>query len=210
MKKIPSLFVREFDSNHNRTITTQFTPGIDMRVLTEGIPTIKLDGSACAIIDGVLYRRYDAKHGKPVPKNAIPCCEPDPVTGHHPHWIPVDKNNPADKWYYKAYRNTDRPTDGTYEAIGPHFQNNPYKLPADVLARHGRDIIKDLPDCNFETIRDWLANNNQEGIVFWLDGEPVCKVKKRDFGMTWPDEDMWKRDHADGIFDGTNTNGNQP
>ena len=33
----------------------------------EGIPTRKRDGTACAVIDGVLYLRYDAKHGKPAP-----------------------------------------------------------------------------------------------------------------------------------------------
>lgn len=26
-------------------------------------------------------------------KGAIPCDEPDPVTGHWPHWVKVDKTN---------------------------------------------------------------------------------------------------------------------
>lgn len=23
-------------------------------------------------------------------------------------------------------------------------------------------------------------------IVFWLNGEPVCKIKRKDFGWEWP------------------------
>jgi hypothetical protein len=25
-----------------------------------------------------------------------------------------------------------------------------------------------------------------EGIVFWRNGEPQCKIKRTDFGFTWP------------------------
>lgn len=32
----------------------------------------------------------------------------------------------------------------------------------------------------------WLVNNDQEGLVFWLNGEPVCKIKRTDFGFKWP------------------------
>ena len=27
---------------------------------------------------------------------------------------------------------------------------------------------------------------NEEGIVFWKDGEPQCKIKRSDFGFEWP------------------------
>ena len=37
----------------------------------------------------------------------------------------------------------------------------------------------------FEGIRDFLEKNNIEGIVFWKDGEPKCKIKRSDFGFTW-------------------------
>jgi hypothetical protein len=26
-------------------------------------------------------------------------------------------------------------------------------------------------------------------LVFWLDGEPVCKIKRSDFGFKWPVKD---------------------
>lgn len=56
--------------------------------------TEKLDGSCCAIINGEFYKRYDAKRGKTPPEEAIPCCEPDAITSHWPHWVKV---NPEDK-----------------------------------------------------------------------------------------------------------------
>lgn len=40
-----------------------------------------------------------------------------------------------------------------------------------------------------EEIRDWLTSHQQEGIVFWKDGEPECKIKRSDFGLPWPGEE---------------------
>ena len=75
--------------------------------------------------------------------------------------------------------------DGTYEAIGPHFQGNPYYLDKDVLDRHGRMVID--VERSFDGIREYLRTHNMEGIVFWKDGEPRCKIKRSDFGFPWPD-----------------------
>ncbi len=37
----------------------------------------------------------------------------------------------------------------------------------------------------FEGIKQYLTDNNIEGIVFWLDGEPKCKIKRSDFGLKY-------------------------
>lgn len=138
MKKIPSLFAREFENHRVVNIKDEITPGCE-EAFKHGIATVKVDGSCCAIIDGVLYKRYDAKSGKKPQAGAIPCCDPDPVTGHWPHWVMVDKNNPADKWFVRAAHNTPMLLfNGTYEAIGPHFQSNPYGLCDDILEPHGK------------------------------------------------------------------------
>lgn len=155
----------------------------------EGIATVKIDGSCCAIINGELYRRYDAKKGKKPPAGAIPCCEPDQVTGHHPHWVKCDENNPSDKWFIKAKEYAEvlyngKLPDGTYEAIGPHFQGNPYGLKYDELEKHGE--IRILVDRTFDGIKKYLSCNDVEGIVFWKDGKPECKIKRTDFGLKWP------------------------
>lgn len=136
---------------------------------------------------GELYKRYDAKKGKKPPTGAIPCCDPDPITGHWPHWVKVDESNPADKWFIAAVNNSSIDEDGTFEAVGPHFQGNPHKLEKDILYRHGifTDEVKDAPR-TFCGLREFLRTHEFEGIVFWRDGEPRCKIKRSDFGFEWP------------------------
>lgn len=184
MKKIPTLFVRKFENHKIVGITDEITPGCE-EAFKNGIATIKYDGSCCAIINSELYKRYDAKKGKKPPVGAILCCEPDPITGHHPHWVKMNRNDPSDKWFWAAYDNTALYAfDGTYEAIGPHFQGNPYNLSKDRLVIHG-DVEIHVKR-NFESIKQYLTNNNIEGLVFWLDKKPVCKIKRTDFGLPWP------------------------
>ena len=214
MKKIPTLFERTFENHKVVGITDKVTPGFEWVLEGEGIATIKLDGSCCAIIDGEFYKRYDAKKGKKPPEGAIPCCDPDPVTGHWPHWVKLDENNPSDKWFFEAFKMF---TKGhscsdfiekniftgvtTFEAVGPHFQGNPYHLEQDTVFAHGVltadglnqrtiflgavPLITGKPR-TFEEIRLYLENHEIEGIVFWKDGEPQCKIKRSDFGFEWP------------------------
>ena len=185
MKKIPTLFVRTFDNHKITGISPELSSESLRWVLNgEGDATIKIDGTCCAIIDGKFYKRYDAKEGRVPPEGAIPCDNPDPITGHWPHWVLVDENNPNDRWYIEAKKNTDTElTDGTYEAIGPHFQRNPYCLGADVLERHGTRKVN--VERTFDGIRTYLENNFIEGLVFWKDGVPQCKIKRSDFGLPW-------------------------
>lgn len=184
MKKIPTLFEREFENHKVTKVTPRVTPGLEWVLEGKGYATEKLDGSCTAIIDGVFYKRYDARKGKKAPEGAIPCCEPDQITGHHPHWVKVDESNPADKWFVAAYKNTKNIVDGTYEAIGEHFQGNPHGITGDILAKHGEIVLDDVPR-TFEGIKQYLTDHYIEGIVFWLDGEPRCKIKRSDFGLEW-------------------------
>lgn len=183
MKKIPTLFERKYKNHKVVEISPNVTEGMEWVLEGMGIATVKIDGSCCAIINGEFYKRYDAKNGKRAPKGAIPCCEPDAVTGHHPHWLKVDENSPADKWFVNAYKNTPKVIDGTYEAIGVHFQGNPYGLSDDILERHGVKRVE--VERSFEGIKKYLEEHNIEGIVFWLNGEPKCKIKRSDFGFDW-------------------------
>ena len=192
MKKIPTLFNREFSGHRIVKVQPELSDESLAWVLSgDGVATEKFDGACCAIIDGKFYKRYDAKKDKKgimkaPPEGAIPCDEPDPVTGHWPHWVLVDENDPGDKWFIDAY-NRSKPflTDGTYEAIGAHFNSNPYGFDKDILVRHGTFII-DLPDRSFDGIRSYLETHPIEGIVFWKDNMPQCKIKRSDFGFKWP------------------------
>ena len=195
MKKIPTLFERVYENHKVVGITDKVYPGMEWVLEGEGVATVKWDGACCAIFGGELYKRYDAKKGKKPPAGAIPCCEPDPVTGHHPHWVPVDPANPADKWFVEALR-TYRATafrsdmwrhlgrEGTFEAIGLHFNGNPFGLNYDTLITH--NCAPFGVDRSFEGIREYLRTHKIEGIVFWKDGEPQCKIKRSDFGFEWP------------------------
>ena len=186
MKKIPTLFVREFEGHRITKVLNEVTPGC-LGAFEHGIATVKYDGSCCAIIEGELYKRYDAKAGKNPPEGAIPCCNPDPVTGHWPHWVKVDPDKPEDKWFWVAYNNSlfwiMDGSDGTYEAVGPHFQGNPHNLKSDMLIKHGERVVE--VGRTYDDIKQWLKDNYEEGLVFWLNGEPVCKIKRTDFGMVW-------------------------
>ncbi|MCD8082966.1 MAG: hypothetical protein LUE86_05465 [Clostridiales bacterium] len=190
MRKTPTLFQREFDNHRVVRVLPDVTPGMEWVLDGDGIATIKWDGSCCAIIDGVLYKRYDAKHGKKVPTDAIPCEEaPDPVTGHLPCWRPCRREDPDDKWFWAAYDHCAwEKTDRTYEAIGPHFLNNPYGLSEDILIPHGIHAI--VVERTYEGIRTYLSEHAVEGIVFWKDGIPQCKIKRKDFGFPWKTVEM--------------------
>lgn len=191
MKKIPTLFKREYANHRVVDIKDEITAGCEDAFL-HGRATVKLDGACCAVIDGELYKRYDAKNGKKSPAGAIPCCDPDPITGHWPHWVKVEPNNPADKWFVEAYTNAsvkaqlrgESIQNGTYEACGPHFQSNPHGFALDCIIEHG--LFECQVERTFDGVKKYLNDNEIEGIVFWLNGEPVCKIKRSDFGFEWP------------------------
>lgn len=189
MKKIPTLFTRTFEGHKVVDITDEIAPGCEL-ALYQGTATVKVDGACCAVINGKFYKRYDAKAGRKPPEGAIPCSDPDPVTGHWPHWAKVSKDEPGDRWFIEAAKNYALALDleaiphGTYEAVGPHFNANPYDLGIDILVRHGGEVVE--VERTFESIKNWLETHNEEGLVFWLDGEPVCKIKRKDFGLKWP------------------------
>ena len=190
MKKIPTLFTRKFENHKIVDISPEVIEGMEWVLEGEGKATIKRDGSCCAIFNGEFYKRYDAKAGKPIPEGAIKCQdEPDPVTGHMPCWVKCDRDNPSDKWFWKAYDELCAHVplllrdNTTYEAVGKHFNGNPEGRESDILVAHGVQEIS-VPR-TFEGIRDYLENNYIEGIVFWKDGEPKCKIKRSDFGFDW-------------------------
>lgn len=191
MKKIPTLFEREFKDHNVIKILPKVHPGMEWVLKREGVATVKYDGSCCAIIDGEYYKRYDCKKGKIPPEGFIPCCEPDTITGHWPGWVKVDEKNPADKWFVTAYEMTVmlenygmKLSDGTYEAVGRCFQNNPYNFTSNKLIKHGKEIVE--VERTFDGIKKYLSEHEIEGLVFWKDGIPQCKIKRSDFGFEWP------------------------
>lgn len=204
MKKIPSLFVRDYedviarvDSTNEKSMSTKgrflarqiVTPGCEWVIAGEGIATRKWDGTAILIKEGIMYKRYDAKNGKIPPDGFIPCQEPDDKTGHWPGWIQCFNADQSNKYIFDAFANTFSsknvdPVDGTYEAIGPKIGGNKDKKEKHILAQHGFGYVP-IMDRSFDSIKLYLSLDIIEGIVFYhLDGR-MCKVKRSDFGLPW-------------------------
>lgn len=59
MKKIPTLFVRNYDNGG--LVTDTVTPGTEWVINGEGLATRKWDGLAILIKNGEVFKRYDAK-----------------------------------------------------------------------------------------------------------------------------------------------------
>jgi len=182
MKKIQTLFERNRETD--RLVRDEVASGCEWVANGEGVPTQKLDGTACMIKDGRLYKRYTLKAGRTVPDGFVASQEPDVETGKQPGWVPVGDSK-SDKWHRKAFEGSDLP-DGTYELLGPMVQGNPEKVLVHTLVPHGRIALLYAPR-TFSAIHDYLASHDYEGIVWWRDlADPDCdkaKIKCQDFGI---------------------------
>ena len=190
MKKISTLFIKN-PSDLGRVIN-EINPENEWVFSGHAVATQKYDGTACAIIKGELYKRYDAKINKKTgkrkdpPFGSIACQEPDDITGHQPFWVKCDRNNPSDKWHWEGFDNykSHGENDYTYELCGPKIQGNPEKLSDHQLIPHGMKICN-VVHLTFDGIKEYLTHANIEGIVFHhKEIQKMCKIRKSDFGIS--------------------------
>ncbi|MCD0455687.1 DUF5565 family protein [Chryseobacterium sp. LC2016-27] len=186
MKKISTLFKK--DINNLARVINEIDPENKWVFDGKAIATRKFDGSACAVINSKLYKRYDAKRGKIAPEGAIPCQDADFVTGHHPHWVACEITKKEDKYFWEGFyalAELGKVEDGTYELVGEKIQGNPENINGHLLVKHGTHILS-LESLDFEFIKNFLSNpeNNMEGIVFHHTADNrMCKIRKSDFGV---------------------------
>nr|WP_199002728.1 hypothetical protein [Flavobacterium sp. ASV13] len=183
MKKISTLFTK--DPNDLARVVNKLNAENAWVMNGEAIATRKFDGTAVAIIGGELFKRLDAKKGRSIPSNAIPCQEADLITGHHPHWVKCDRVKSEDKHFFEGFDRLELKTDGTYELCGPKVQGNPENFEKHTLVKHGSEII-DLENFVFEDLKVFLMNDetDMEGIVFHhISDDRMCKLRKSDFGI---------------------------
>jgi hypothetical protein len=183
MKKIPSLFARDMSTGR---VTDAITPGCEW-ALTDpsAVPTVKWDGTACLVRGGKLFKRYDSKRGKAPPPNFEPCQDPDPITGHHPGWIPVS-DAPDDRWHREVVVSAESLPDGTYELVHPKVNGNPHRVFDPCLVPHGADVLENARVLDsFAAVRDYLAGSTFEGIVWHHPDGRMTKAKRVDFGFPW-------------------------
>ncbi|MGC5746901.1 hypothetical protein [Chryseobacterium sp. NFX27] len=186
MKKISTLFKK--DINNLGRVINEISPENNWVFEGKAIATQKFDGSACAVINGKLYKRYDAKKGKTAPEGAIPCQQADFMTGHHPHWIKCYITKKEDKYFWEGFNTlaqSGKVEEGTYELIGEKVRSNPENIKGHILVKHG-DKILGLESLDFDFIKNFLSNpeNDMEGIVFYhITDNRMCKIRKSDFGI---------------------------
>ena len=197
MKKIPSLFQRNYDTDH--LVRDEIVPGCEWVVAGEGIATRKWDGLCVMIRDGKLYKRYELKPNKTAPQDWEPADERDEVTGRQTGWIPVKEVNSSleDRYMLEGMvkYGTSR-KNGTYEFIGPKSQGNAENFPYHWLILHGNSVtMGSTGDCSlrdgpvprtFEGLKTYLAEEDVEGIVWHHPDGRMVKIKGKDFGIKRP------------------------
>ena len=207
MKKITTVF--KIDRSNNLA-TREVLTGNEWVITGQGVATIKFDGTACLIKNGVLFRRWNRKLTKrairlksklsragksfvphehmfkPVPAGAILCNDGfDPKTYHWPHWIPVSAENPADHLHiegFEALQAEGKISEGSFELCGPKVRCNPHNLKSHVLIKHGANIVQ-LKERSFDAIREYIATHSIEGLVFHHPDGRMAKVRNKDFDL---------------------------
>lgn len=184
MKKIPTIFDRDWNGDRSRVVNTPH-PDCAWVFAGEGVATRKIDGTSCLIRDGKLYKRREIKKGQVTPPD-FEVATQDEETGKTVGWVPVG-DGPEDRWHREAFDdgNTFKRVwpNGTAELVGPHVQGNPERFEEDTLVYH--DAVETYPDAprDFDGLRSWLDGRDIEGLVFHHPDGRMAKIKLRDFGL---------------------------
>jgi hypothetical protein len=195
MKKIISLFKRDYEGT--RLVYDEVVGGAEWVIAGEGVATEKVDGTACMVRDGKLYKRYGRKRKKkgfsPAPDN-WEACDPEPTDKNVKRWegwLPVG-DGPEDQWHREGWENIggqDKSiADGTFELVGPKVRGNPHGFEFHFLWRHGLQTPPSDPPRTFNGLMVWFQDNVVEGIIWCHPDGRMVKIKRRDFGYKWPED----------------------
>jgi hypothetical protein len=178
MKKIPTLFVRDPDTNF-RYVSRAINPEAQWVIDGEGIPTRKYDGT-CVMLDsnGHWWARRETKIGKPVPSGFL-VVHSDLDTGKAVGWEPIEQSG-----FYKFFNEAlkeDYWEPGTFELVGPKINRNPEGTTTHVLIRHADAEVLDITARDYDGLRLVLSGFPGEGIVWHHPDGRMAKLKRRDF-----------------------------
>jgi Family of unknown function (DUF5565) len=182
MKKIPTIFNRDWDGDRSRVVNSPHKD-CDWVFLGEGRATLKLDGACCMVRDGKRYKRRELKDGQLTPLGFEPVSFDD-ETIKTVGWMPV-RDGPEDRYFREAICQSEGgEKDGTYELVGPKVQGGVERMfTQHELIPHGAYTIFDEPQRNYDAIRDWLSGKDIEGLVYHHPDGRMAKIKLRDFGL---------------------------
>lgn len=183
MKKIPTIFVRDFGHDGGRYVTDVVTPGCEWVFAGEGVPTRKFDGT-CMMFDGTTWwARREVKASKEPPQH-FQEIETDVVTGKTVGWEPAEQTGFA-KILYEALHDSmggDQYAPGTYELVGPKINRNPEGYAIHRLVRHGEFEMPAFPR-DAALMRNVLGDPSwkYEGVVWHHPDGRMAKIKRKDF-----------------------------
>lgn len=181
MKKIPTIFERDWEGDRSRVINVP-NQEAEWVHAGEGWATRKMDGTCCLVQGGRLFKRRELRPKDTTPPEFVEA-DFDATTGKRIGWMPIG-DGPEDRWHREAFDNLgNAAVDGeTYELVGPKIQGNPEKFNEHVLLLHAAcerlDEIR-----TFGGLREWLATQDIEGIVWHHPDGRMAKIKLRDFGL---------------------------
>ena len=129
MKKIPTLFDRDWTGDRSRVVDTP-NPAADWVFRGEGVATRKLDGTSCLVRGGALFRRRELKTGQPAPDSFV-TEGTDSETGKTVGWVPVGPG-PEDAAHREAFerlQGTGNVADGTTSCSAPRCKATRRAMP---------------------------------------------------------------------------------
>jgi hypothetical protein len=183
VRKIPTLFERDFDNDPRHVLRT-VTPGCEWVLAGEGKATRKYDGT-CVMLDnaGEWWARREVKPGKSPPPGFV-AADTDTATGKTTGWEPIAQSSFA-KFHAEALANLHAWIPGTYELCGPKINGNPENFDKHVLIAHIDAEVLEVPDLSYEGLRRRLEPREGfgfiEGIVWHHPDGRMAKLKVRDF-----------------------------
>lgn len=184
MKKIPTMFERDWTGDRSRAVDKQH-PDCGWVFAGEGRATIKLDGMCAMIRGNALHKRRELKPGQIAP-DGFELVGTDDETGKSVGWVPVG-NGSEDVYFREAFSARETWANGTYELVGPKVQggveNQLFSSGAHHLSAHGSLRPITNPPRTFEGLREWLSGRDIEGLVFHHPDGRMAKIKLRDFGL---------------------------
>lgn len=184
MKKIPTLFVRDWDNNP-KYVTRQPNPECQWVFDGEGTATRKYDGT-CVMFDGDRWwARREVKPDKTPPADFVLLGE-DTETGKRMGWEPIEQSAFA-KIHAEALASAVADNilatwaRGTYELVGPKINRNPEGYEQHALVMHATaEDFTDIP-LDYDGLAAWLHARPYEGIVWHAPDGRMAKIKGRDF-----------------------------
>ncbi len=172
MKKIPTLYLRDEDDPSILTHTVH--PDCQWVLDGEGRATVKMDGMAVLIEDGVAYKRREVKEGEAPPEGWLHW-DLRTREGFGHGWMPIDELDPVDSHIrFATFRPYER-RDGTYEVVGPKIQGNPHQCLIPSLFEHGTGPRFKAPTGRY-ALRYFLKHWPWEGIVWHHPDGRMAKI----------------------------------